>query len=312
MANEVLSNVGNRYIIAEESDYGTTPDPFTALDFGHIQTISINEDDSVEEIASMNSGHTLLDLDDDLYNLSGTITTKCTKASLPVILRALLGDYTDNLDDTYTIITSPVSSDDLSYAMKFNTTTGKVKLMRGIGFIGGEITINKDDSVEISLDYQAQILTAATETLSVSTNVGDVFRGLDGTITYDGNPTIMDNFTISMDWNVEPTDGRGIEVAHANGRRVINRIVRHTLSLTGSFESEMSDDIDTGYVDERSNVPIVLTLGRGTSNDHVFNIATSRSTTRARDLNNDNTTKKISGDFTGLDIQVDGDLFSVS
>lgn len=310
MAKEVLSNVGNRYIIAEEATYGTIPAPFTALDFGHIQTISVNEDDSVEEVNSMNSGHTLLDLDDDLYDLSGTIVTKCTKASLPVLLKALFGDFTDNLDDTYTIITAPVSSDDLSYSMKFNSTTGKIKLMKGIGFTGGEITINKDDSVEISLNYQAQILTPATESLSVSTNVGDVFRGLDGIVTYDGVSTIMDNFTMSLDWNVEPSDGRGIEAAHANGRRVINRIVRHNLTLSGTFESEMDDEIDTGYVDERSNVPIVLALSRGVDNLHTFTIAASRTTTRARDLDNENTTKKISGDFTGIDVAVDGDLFS--
>ena len=90
MVNEVISNVGNRYIFALESAYGTLPSPFTALDLGHVQSISVNEDDTVEEISSMNSGHTLEDLDDDLYNLSGTILTKCTKASLPVILKALM------------------------------------------------------------------------------------------------------------------------------------------------------------------------------------------------------------------------------
>ena len=312
MANEVLSNVGNRYIIAKESTYGTTPSPFTALDFGHIQTISVAEDDTVENIESMNSGHTLLDLDDDLYNLSGTITTKCTKASMSVLLEALCGDLTDNGDGTYTIITDPVSSDTLSYAMKFNTTTGKIKLMRGIGFTGGEITVNKDASVDISLNYTAQVLTVASESLSPSTNIGDVFRGLDGAVTIDGNASILDAFTISMDWNVAPEDGRGIEVPHANGRRVINRIVRHNLSLTGSFDSEQDDDVDSGYVDERSNVPIVLTLSRGASNAHVFTIAAARTTTRSRDLNNDNTTKKITCDYTGLDIVIDGDLFAGS
>ncbi len=312
MATEVLSNVGNKYIIAEESTYGTKPAPFTALDFGHVQNITISEDDTVEEISSMNSEHTLIDLDDDLYNLSGTITTKCTKASMAVLLKALCGDFTDNGDGTYTIITAPVTSDDLSYSMKVNTTTGKTKEMTGMCITGGEITVNKDASVEMSLNYQAQKLATATEALAPSTNVGDVFRGLDATVTYDGNATILDTFTIAVDWNVAPEDGRGIEVESANGRRVINRIIRHNLSLTGSFESEMDDNIDTGYEDERSNIPIVLTLARGSSNDHVFTIAASRTNTRSRDMNNDNETKKLSCDYIGLDISIDGDLFASS
>ena len=304
---EVISNVSNRYIFGKEATFGTIPGSITALDLGHVQSISVDEDDAVEEISSQNSGHTLIDLDDDLYNLSGAIVTKCTKASLPVILEAIFGGYSDDSTD-YTVVTDNVSSDDLSYFLKFNTTSGKTKQMSGIGFTGAEINVQQDNSVEVTLNYQAQVLSPATESLTVSTNTGDVFRGLDATITYNGNPTILRSFSISMDWNIDPQDGRGIEVAHSNGRRVINRIVRHNLSLTGSFESEMDDFIDTGYVDSRSNVPIVLTLARGTDNTHVFTIAATRTSSRGRELNNDNQTKVLSCDFMGLDISATGDL----
>lgn len=307
MAPEVISNVGNRYEFAKEVTFGTVPVSFTTLDLGHVQSITVDEDDSVEEIDSMNSGHTILDIDDDLYNLSGTIVTKCTKAALPVILEAIAGGYSDDSTD-YTITSAPVSSDALSYFMKFNTTAGNIKQIAGIGFTGADFDIQQDGSVEVTMNYQAQILSSAVETLSPSTNVGDVFRGLDAVVTYNGNATILRSFSFTMDWNVDAQDGRGIEAAHVNGRRVINRIVRHNLNVSGSFESEMDDLIDTGYVDSRSNVPIVLTLSRETDNEHAFTFAATRTKTRSRDLNNDSATKIINCDFTSTDIGIIGDL----
>ena len=52
---EVLSNVGNKYEFAKEVTFGVVPGSFTALDLGHVQTITLDEDDSVEEVSSMNS-----------------------------------------------------------------------------------------------------------------------------------------------------------------------------------------------------------------------------------------------------------------
>lgn len=307
MVCDVISNVGNRYIFGEESTYGTLPGVITQLDLGHVQSISVDEDESTEEINSMNSGHTVFDFSDDLYNLSGQIVTKITKSSLPVLLKALFGAYADTSLDTYTITTDPVCSDDLSYYMKFNTTTGKTKQMLGICFTAGDFNFEKDGSGEATLSYQAQVLNAATEALSPSTNTGTLFRGLDASVTYDGNATILENFTFNLDWNFDIGDSRGIEVAHANGRRVIKRVIRNNLTLTGSFESQMDDNIDTGYVDERTGVPIILTLSRGTDNEHTFTFSTARTNTRSRELNNDNNTKKISCDFQAVDVTVVGD-----
>lgn len=307
MACDVISNVANRYIFGQETTYGTLPGVITALDIGHVQSITVDEDESTEEVNSMNSGHTVFDYSDDLYNVSGQIVTKITKASLPVLLEALLGAIANTSLDTYTATTDPVCSDDLSYYMKFNTTTGKTKQMLGICFTGGEIAVEKDGSIEMTLNYQAQILSPATETLSPSTTVGALFRGLDATVTYDSNDTILDSFNLTLDWNLDLGDSRGIEVAHANGRRVIKRVIRNNLSLSGSFESQMDDNIDTGYEDERTSIAIVLTLNRGTDNQHTFTVNTSRTNTRSRDLNNDNATKKLSCDFLGSDISVVGD-----
>jgi len=305
---DVISNVGNRYIIGKETTYGIVPGVITALDFGHIQTISADEDESTEEVSSMNSGHTTFDFSDDLYNLSGQIVTKITKASLPVILEALFGGYALTSADTYTVTSDVVSSDDLSYYMKFNTSTGKTMHMTGISFTGGEITIEKDGSIEMTLNYQAQLLDPQTEALSPSTNVGNLFHGLDATVSYDGNTTILDNFTMTADWNLEIGDSRGIEAAHANGRRVIKRVVRNNLTLNGNFSSHMDANIDTGYEDERSSVEIILTLNRGSDNQHIWTIPTSKTNTRSRELNNDNTSKQLLCDFLGTDVSIVGYL----
>lgn len=305
---EVISNVGNRYIIGKESTYGTLPGAITALDFGHVQSISVDEDETSEEISSMNSGHTAFDFSDDLYNVSGQIVTKITKAALPEVLEALCGATALTSVDQYTITTDPVSSDDLSYYMKFNTQAGKTMHMLGIAFTAGEITVEKDGSIEMTLTYQAQILSPQTEALSPSTNVGALFRGLDATVSYDGNTTILDNFTLTLDWNLDLGDSRGIEAAHANGRRVIKRVIRNNLTLGGSFESQMDANIDTGYEGERTGVEIILLLSRGADNDHTFTISTARTSTRSRELNNDNTSKKLTCDFVGTDVTVVGDL----
>lgn len=304
---DVISNVSNKYIFGSEVTYGIIPGGLVQLDIGHVQSISVDEDESLEEVASINSGHTYFDFSEDLYNLSGQIVTKITKASLPVLLEALLGAKADTSLDTYTATSDPVTSDDLSYYMIFNTTTGKTKRMAGICFTGGEINIEKDGSIEMTLNYQAQILSPATEVLDPSTTVGSLFRGLDASVSYDGNTTILDSFNITLDWNFDIGDSRGIEVAHSNGRRVIARVIRNTLTLEGNFETKMDDNIDTGYSDERTGVPIVLTLNRGSDNQHVFTIATSKTSTRSRDLNNDNSTKIITCDFLGIDLAVVGD-----
>jgi len=307
MVCSVISNVSNRYIFGKEATYGTLPGAITALDIGHVQSISVDEDESTEEISSMNSGHTVFDFSDDIYNLSGQIVTKITKASLPVLLEALFGAIANTSLDTYTVTTDPICSEDLSYYMKFNTTTGKTKQMLGICFTAGEMSVEKDGSIELTLTYQAQILNNATEALSPSTNTGSLFRGLDASVTYDGNVTILDAFSFSMDWNFDIGDSRGIEAAHANGRRVIKRIIRNNLTLSGNFESQMDDNIDTGYEDERTGVEIVLTLNRGSDNQHDFTFSTARTNTRSRELNNDNNSKKLTCDFQGVDVTCVGD-----
>jgi hypothetical protein len=310
---ETISNISNKYLIGEEDTFGTMP-TITQLDFGYVQTISIEEEENTEEISAINTNHTLADLDDDLYNVSGTITTKLSHPSIANIMKALCGKITED-DPTagkYTIETDPITSDDLSYSMKVNTETGKTLEITGIGFTGGEITIERDGSTEVSLNYVCQKVTPATETLDPETPVGKVYRGLDACVTYDGEDTRLEDFSISLDWNYDESDSRGIEDVDAGERRLIQRIIRNQLNLTGSFTSHMDANIDTGYEDDRDNVSIVLTLSRGTSNEHTFTIANARVNSRSRDLETGDGKKLISCDFIGIDLEISGDEYSES
>ena len=309
---QTISNINNKYLIAKEDTFGTIPGTITQLDFGYVQTISIEEDDTVEEVSAINTLHTLAGLEDDLYNLSGSITTKVSNASLSKLLEALCGKIEEDTPTTgqYTITTSAITTADLSYFMKFNTTTGNILEMTGIHFTGGEVSVERDGSIEMTLEYKAKKLSPKTEELDPETPVGKMLRGLDASVTYNGNTTILDDFSFSIDWNVDEADSRGIESVDAGERRQIQRIIRNQINLTGSFTSHMDDNIDVGYVDDRSTVPIVLTLSRG-DYTHTFTISSSKTTTRSRELGTGEGKKTISCDYIGTNISVEGDLYSV-
>ena len=310
---ETISNINNRYIIAKEDSFGTIPASPTKLDFGYVQTISIAEDDTVEEVSAINTYHTLAELDDDLYNLSGSITTKVSNPSLSKLLEALCGKIEGDTPTAgeYTISTEAITSDDTSYFMKVNTTYGKILEMTGLFIKSGEVSVERDGSVEMTLEFQAKKLSPATETLSPITPVGKLLRGLDASVTYDGHDTILDNFSFSIDWHFDEGDSRGIENVGAGERRLIQRVIRNEMELTGSFTSHMDDNIDIGYVDDRSSVPIVLTLSRG-DYSHVFTISSSKTSTRSRELGTGEGKKTISCDYKGIDIGVIGDEYTES
>lgn len=310
---ETISNINNKYEIAKEDSFGDGAESPTQLDFGYVQTISVEEDDNVEEVSAINTLHTLADLDDDLYNLSGSITTKISTPSLSNLLEALCGDITEDSPSAgkYTISTDAITSDELSYFMKFNTTDGNILEMTGICFTGGEISVERDGSIEMTLEYQAKKLSSSEEALDPDTAVGKLLRGLDAKVTYDGNPTILEDFSFSIDWNFDEADSRGIESVGAGERRQIQRVIRNQMNLTGSFTSHMDDNIDVGYVDDRDKVNIVLTLSRG-DYSHEFTISSSKTTTRSRELETGDGKKTISCDYIGSDLAVEGDLYSES
>lgn len=310
MTNETTSNVNNRYIICKESSYGTFPNTPTLLDFGYVQTISLNEEENVERNDAINTGHTPASLENGIYSVSGSITTRPTHSSIQNLLEALCGDIEiDGLTGKYSIITAPVVSDDLSYALKYTSQTGKIKIVTGISFTGGEISVNRDGMVEFTLNYTAQLVENDTETLSPETTIGKPYWGLDCYVKIDGEKLILDDFSISLDWGVDDADSRGIEDAGVGKRRAILRVVRNNLTLNGSFTAHLNSTLDTGYLDEPIDRTIELIMSRGTTNEHVFTIETSRINSRGDELTTDNGVRKQTIDYEGIDLSVSGDAF---
>lgn len=314
MTLETISNVLNKYVFAKESSYGVIPGSPTLLDIGNVQSISFSEGEGTEQNNAINTGHTPHSLEDGLHNVTGTITTRCTKSALHVLTEALLGDL--DLDEPtegkYTVISSPVTSATLSYFLKVNMITGKTLQVTGIHFVSGEISVSLDGYVEFTLDFQAKRVNPASESINPLTVIGKPFLGFDASISVGGNPTRLDEFSVSLDWSFDIGDSRGIESVPAGERRLIQRIIRNGLSVTGSFTSDLDDSLDTGYVADRDNVSIVLTISRGTTNEHVFTIPVAKTSTRDRELEAEGSKRTMSVDFIGTDLSVVGDLFDES
>lgn len=300
-----ISNINNKYISAKETSYGTTPSPFTSVDFGHIQTISINEDDNVEKNRGINSGHTASSFEDGLYNCNVSITTRITKASLPVLMEMCLGSKTDDGTD-YTIVSD--NTEDISYSMKVTHTTGKIALINGLSVKDFEINGSKGQMLVVTMNCIAKKVAPATETLSVSTNTDKVFTDLDMAVTIGGDSFVLNNFTIAGNWNVTDDEGRGIESVSAGERRLIQRVIKHALDVSGSYESEIDDNGEMGYTEERNNESIALTISRESDNEHIFTLAQTRSNSRGNELSTENSKRIISYDYESLDLGVTGDL----
>lgn len=299
-----ISNVGNKYIAAEESTFGTTPAPFTSVDLGHVQKITIDEEENVEKMGSLNSGHLSAAFEDGLYWANVSIETKVSKASFPNLLKFVLGTYSDDATD-YTI-TSSNSSNSLS--LKANYLATNVLLINGLVCKDFELSAAKDETVTMTINCIAKKVSKSVETLTVTTNTDDKFSWLDLSATVGGNATVLNTFSLTGNWNVTDNEGRGIEAVGAGERRLIQCVLQHRLDLSGSYEAEMDDNLGIGYEDERSNEAIVVTLSRGSDNDHVFTMATTRSFGRNVDHNIDNTKKIVSYDYEALDVSIVGDL----
>ena len=298
-----ISNVGNKYIVASETVYGTTPAPFTSIDWGQIQKITVTEEENTEKLTSLNAGHLSALFEDGLYWASVSIETRVSKAALPELLEFALGGRADDTD--YTITSSPDSN---SVSLKFFYQGTKIGLINGMVCKDFEITAAKDETVIMTLNCIAMKLSKATETLSVSTNTDTPFSWLDTEITIGGTAYVLNNFSMTGNWNVTDNEGRGIESVEAGSRRLITCVLQHRLDLSGSYEAEVSDTQEFGYTDDRADEAVVVTLSRGTDNEHVFTMSNTRSFSRTSDMSMDNSKKVISYDYEALDVGVAGDL----
>lgn len=299
-----ISNVGNRYIAAIESSYGSTPSPFTALDWGHIQKITIGEEENLEKLSSLNSGHLAAKFEDGLYWANVSIETRVTKASIPVLLKAMMGTVSESTD--YAASTSLTLN---SYSLKVSyLSTTKCLLINGLAVKDWTISCAKGESMVFTLNCIAMKVAKSTEALSVSTNTDNIFSWLDCYATIAGNAHVLQNFTINGNWNITDDEGRGIETSTAGTRRTIRQVVKHRFDCSGNYEIELSDNGEMGYADDRSDEAIVFTASRGSDNEHVFTLSNTRSSKRDYEAGIDNTQRTVSYDFEALDLAVAGDL----
>lgn len=297
-----ISNVNNKYEAGVEASYGTEAVAFD-LDLGQIQTISIGEEENTEKISSINGGHTYNLFEDGLYWAPVSIETLVTKASLPVLLEACLGSRADTTD--YTINSS---TDYSSYSLNASYTADKIAKLVGFAVKDFEITGAKGERVAITLNGTAKKATIATATLTTTKNTDKVFTDLDMFVTIGGSSSVLNSFNISGNWNVTDDEGRGIESVAAGERRLLQCFTKHTLDLNGSYEANVSNDLEFGYTEERSDEVIVFTVSRGTDNEHVFTMNNTRSFSRELNLSTDNTKRVVSYDYEALDIEIVGDL----
>lgn len=299
-----LSNVGNKYIAAEETTYGETPAPFTSVDLGHINNITITEEENLEKFGGLNSGHLSAMFEDGLYWANVSIESHVTKASLPNVLKFCLGSYSDDSTD-YTVTTTNASN---SLSLKVNYTTTKIGLINGLVCKDFEISASKGEMVAVTMNCVAKLLSVDTATLTVSTNTDDKLTWLDLSATIGGSAYVLESFSLTGNWNVTDDEGRGMEAVSAGERRLIQCVLQHKLDLSGSYEAEVTDGQEFGYTETRSDEAIVVTLSRGTDNAHVFTMAKTRSSSREYDHSDDNSKKIVSYDYEAIDVSVTGDL----
>ncbi len=81
----VQSNISNQVVFGDETTYGTLASTFTEL-MGAIDSFSWNEAESTEQIGAVGSGSLPLKNEPGLYLVTGTLVTRPTKTSLPILL----------------------------------------------------------------------------------------------------------------------------------------------------------------------------------------------------------------------------------
>ncbi len=174
MAQEILSNVNNKYIISkeDEGDFGVKAAVVVALDFGVMQNISLTENENLEERSAINTGHTAYSIEEGLYNGEISLTTELTKGAMPVVFESFFGVRTNDLPASgeYTITTSPISSNILSYYLQA-TDGSKIWNVSGVVFTAMTVTIQKGDFISIELSGKFKKATPVTESISPSTTV---------------------------------------------------------------------------------------------------------------------------------------------
>lgn len=300
----VLSNTTNQVVGGIESTYGTLASTFTTL-LGAIESFSFNESESIEAVGAVGSGSLPLKNEPGIYLVSGTLVTKPTKTSLPVLLQLFFGNRVDSTD--YTITENDTSIDSLSFKSQY-TTTETVQIT-GAVFTNLNIDMSKDGFLVISLDYIAQKLLVATETVTYTQPTDSCFSWLDICGTYDGNEFKANSITMTADWNIDANEGRGLECVTSGERRLIQRVIKNNLTLGGNIDVNIENSNELGYEDEKTDKTLAVTISRGTDNEHVFTYTGTQLDNKNSEATAENGIKNLTADIvSGLGLSFTGDL----
>eukprot|EP00918_Siedleckia_nematoides_P057635 GHVU01125659.1.p1 GENE.GHVU01125659.1~~GHVU01125659.1.p1 ORF type:complete len:301 (+),score=26.65 GHVU01125659.1:1080-1982(+) len=297
-----ISHISDKVLFGEEVTFGTLSGTMTK-DFGVVESVSATENENTERIGGINSGHKTSKFADGLYYVTGTLETLATKDSLPNLLEAFFGSRSDSTDYTITSTTSRKS-----YSLQLEYTSGTYIQLVGVVFKTINLDVAKDGNLSVSMDYVGKKLTEETGTLTVTDNTDKIFKYLDVSMTYAGTSLVTNSMNISGDWNIDDTEGRGIESVAAGERRLIQRVVSHALNLSGSFEVEVKTNFEVGYEDERTDKALLLTVSRETDNEHIFNLGECRLTSKDFLGNTENSRRLMVGNYEAKGITITGDL----
>lgn len=301
-----ISHASDKAKFGKEVTFGTLSGTLTT-DFGHVQSVSIVENDNVEKINSVSSGFRYAKLEEGMYYVSGTMEVLATKAGLPNCFEAYFNGRTDSTDYA---ITPELTADYSSYSFEaeFDTTT-KLQVL-GAVFHTFRFSATNQQSVSISMDYVAKEVKLVAGTVSVTANEDSVLHGLDLVVNLGGTDLVATSFGLNSTWNVDEVEGRSIESVPAGQRRMIQKVIKHKLDMDGDFEVEVDGSLSLfGYENNRTSRNMTLTLERGTDNTHVLNLGNILPTTRELAVNPDNSVRTINVSFMSLgSISITGDL----
>ena len=306
----VVSQVCNEITKSREAVYGDAT-ATTEADWGYIESFSYTEEETVEQIGTVGGGATFQRNEPGLYKVTGTLTTKVTKASLPELLEGFFGGRTDTTDyaishDEKTIISYVVQAQH-SRAVG-GIGSDQIATISGLVFTTLNIDAAKDGFMIVSCDFLAQKLVMSAGTISTTLPTESLYSWLDISGSYGGTALKANSYSLNLDWNVDPNDGRGLESVSAGSRRLIQRVIKNTLLVSGSIDVKIEDALEFGYEDEKTDQTLVLTTSRGTDNEHTFTVTGCDLDNKSSEMTAEAGVKNFTADVLGRDMTAAGDL----
>lgn len=302
----VISHITDKVIAGRESSYGTAATTLNS-NWGLIESFSYTEEENIEQIGAVGGGHTYQRNEPGIYNVSGTLKTKITKTSLPEVLEAFFGSRTDTT--VYSIVPNPNTI--ISYTVEADFDGTNKAQITGLVFTTCEIDASKDGFLTLSCDYVAQLVTISAGTITQTVTTEAPLSWLDVSGTYNGLNLKGNSFTISYDWNIDANDGRGLETVTTGQRRLIQRVVKNNLTVSGNLDVLVEAGVTNtlmGYADELTEASLVLTASRGTLNSHTFTLTGCVLSNKTIEANAEPGMKNFTADISGRDTSVSGDL----